>query len=81
MPSPEEEPLVFHYDPSPAPDSIFGDAPGVTRGYRYVWSGEPGPALVQTVAAIVGEDGEVVLVPTGEFEECTVVDDTGDADG
>jgi hypothetical protein len=80
MATAEEEPFVYRYDPQPAPDSLFGDTPGVTRVYRYIWSGKPGPALVQTMAAIVGGDGEIVLEPVGELEACEVVDD-GTADG
>ena len=65
------EPVMFQYDPEP--DHLLLE-PGATPAYLYLWSGEPGPALVAKVTAIVDDDGNGFM-DVGEFEDCTVVDD------
>lgn len=64
---------VYVYDPQPAPPEPFEE--GVTSGYQVVWSGGPGPGLLRPVQLIVDADGVVVVEPTGEWQDTTVVDD------
>lgn len=75
-----DEPLVFHYDPDHNPYALLGDEPGATPAYLYVWSGAPGPAKVVRVIALTGDDGEVVIEPVGELEDCQVIDVDGDTE-
>lgn len=62
---------VYEYDPAPEP--LLKE--GVTDLWQVVWSGEPGPAKVRRVAALVDDEGVVTIEPTGEWQDSTVYDD------
>jgi hypothetical protein len=67
------EDLVYRYDPTPA---LGPGSAGVTKGYIYLWSGEPGPAQVAPAHLLQDDDGSWTLVGDWEWEPCTVVDDS-----
>lgn len=63
--------LVYRYNPNP-------DKPwfkeGVTTGWLVLHEGV-GPAKMKKVAALVDDEGQVVFVDAGEWEDTTVYDD------
>lgn len=62
--------LVFHYYEEPEPELA-----GVTVGYLYSWSGEPGPAKVIQVAMVNDGDFGGFIQATGEWSDCIVTAD------
>lgn len=65
--------MTFHYYPAKMEPLI---KEGTTTGWQVLWSGEPGPAKVRKVLALVDDEGMVVLEPLDEWVDTTVVDDT-----
>jgi hypothetical protein len=65
------EDLVYHYDPTLV-EPRFKE--GVTDMWLYIWSGEPGPAKAMKMAVLADGEGGVSIVPNGEWQDITVVD-------
>jgi hypothetical protein len=62
--------LTYQWSPEPAKPLL---AEGATMGHFVIWTGKPGPAHIATAVAIVDDEGHII-VDTGEFTDCTVVD-------
>lgn len=67
--------LRYMYDPEPPRPFI---REGVTEGWVVSHGGELGPAKALKVQALADGDGFVSLVPDGEWEDVTIVDNRGD---
>jgi hypothetical protein len=67
--------LAYRYDATPA-RPLFEE--GVTVGHQVMWSGVPGPARIRPVALLVDSDGHMSVEPTGEWQDTTVVGDSGE---
>jgi len=70
------EDLVYQYDPTPE-EPRFKE--GVTDVWLYLWSGEPGPAKAMKMAALSDGGWDVSIVPNGEWQDVTVMDDESPA--
>lgn len=64
--------LVYYYRDAPE-EPFFKE--GVTQGWLVNWTGEPGPAKMLKVVALVDGDGFVSVEQNGEWVDTTVTDD------
>ena len=64
--------VMYRYNPEPVEPFL---KEGVTQGWVVQWTGEPGPGRSLKVAALVDDEGNVFLEPTGEWEDVTVTAD------